>query len=155
MYVTISVGHRMCVAVIPTEQIFADELRDVFTGMALRLKHLVMGRTPKFDLCLMGNKVNSGSGLSETAQAVASVMVSAVRYGEFLKADHVTFHRIKDLMQHVEDSIAYLQTKYDSLSNSTDVDETGMKIELLRELSRLNSLRERAIVGVKQPENFW
>lgn len=152
MYVAISVGHRICVGIIPTQQVDASELRGVFTGIVQRFKHLVEGRTDKFHVTLMGNKINMGINLSEKSQAVATVMVNAIRFAEFKNLEHVTFHLIGDLDHYVDETMAYITDKFNNMDGPTI---PGVATEYHREMIRLTNLKERIMHGIENPENIW
>ena len=157
MLVTISVGHKVNLAVIPATMIDTNRgQNDALKSLSMRLNMMVKGRVTNFDYSLFGHKIEAVEDDAPCASVVHTIL-TIVEHAEFLRYDHINFALVDDAAALVLETEKRYEQMRDHLQQRTiaglekDGTSTGMRQELLR----MQAVVELAKLGITNPLIIW
>lgn len=152
MFVTISVGQKTGLAVIPSAFLKDHEtIKAILPNLSMRINMMVKGRVEFFQYTVMGNSIERvGHGQD---MAIINTIADCVEHAKVLCHDHVTFEHVHDLVEFATRSHADSARLLSKYRQHGDI--TGTISELSREEERRFTLVERAKAGINQPTIIW
>jgi hypothetical protein len=157
MFVIISVGHKVGLAVIPAAMIDTARVQnEALKSLSMRLNMMVKGRVTNFDYSLFGHKIERVEETSPCADVVHTIL-SVVEHAEFLRYDHIAFTLVRDLptlVLETETRYEEMRGKLQQLTNA-GLDKDGTSTCMRQELLRMQAVVERAKLAIDQPEIIW